>query len=308
MHRLFTAAVAAAALFSAFALPAAAAQLTPLPKPAESFDSGSLHVDRYGSGAHSIVIIPGLSCGPWTFGEQIAHFSPMYSVYAITLAGFDGRPAVKDSASFSRFSDDFTAMLAAHHIVKPVVIGHSLGGTLSLYLGEHHSDLLAGIIATDGLPVFPTVAMATPAQRQAVAAQAAAFATMTPEQQEKYELQFMQTIGTADASLAPAMAKLAVKSDGAAVGAWIKEDISSDLRPELKNITVPVMEVMPYDAKSEQGKQYSQEQTLGFYRMLLTGTPKLEVTPIPDARHFAMIDQSAAYDAAVTQFLQHVWP
>ena len=40
-------------------------------------------------------------------------------------------------------------------IGKPVLVGHSLGGTLSLAFAAEHSELIAGVVAVDGLPVFP---------------------------------------------------------------------------------------------------------------------------------------------------------
>jgi pimeloyl-ACP methyl ester carboxylesterase len=36
----------------------------------------------------------------------------------------------------------------------------------------------------------------------------------------------------------------------------------------------------------------------------MTGTPKLEVAPIDNARHFAMLDQPQAVHAALRQFLK----
>jgi hypothetical protein len=62
----------------------------PLPAPARSFDSGSLHVDVYGApGRRALVFIPGLTCGPWEWAGEITQFSPSYTIYALTLTGFD---------------------------------------------------------------------------------------------------------------------------------------------------------------------------------------------------------------------------
>ncbi|SFC81203.1 alpha/beta fold hydrolase [Massilia yuzhufengensis] len=42
------------------------------------------------------------------------------------------------------------------------------------------------------------------------------------------------------------------------------------------------------------------------YRSLLAGTPKLEVEPIPKARHFAMFDQPELVADAVRRFLNRL--
>jgi pimeloyl-ACP methyl ester carboxylesterase len=133
-------------------------------------------------------------------------------------------------------------------------------------------------------------------------AASAQIAAQTPDQVKAYELNYMQTIGTVDAGIAPELATKCAQSDPKAIAAWIAADLSADLRPTLKNATLPLLELMPYAAPSE----YTQEQTLAFYQMLLAGAPSAKVVPITGARHFAMIDQPAAVDAAITQFLQSV--
>lgn len=286
-------------LFSALL---AAATLLPLPKPASSFDSGMLHVDVYGSGSQSIVFIPGLASGPWSWSEQIAHFSPSYTVYALTLPGFNGRrfDVAPGSDLLAAFSNDFWTLLATKKITRPIVIGHSLGGTLAIDLSEQHPERLRGAIALDGLPVFPALAMSTAAQRSAAATKmVASMAAQTHDQVAAYELGYMQKIGTIDPALAQPLAERSATSEPKAIAAWGAADLAADFRPMLKAATLPMLELMPYASPSP----YTQDQTLAFYRMLLAGAPNVTVVPIPGARHFAMVDQPGEVDAAITQFL-----
>ena len=114
----------------------AAASLLPLPKPDATFTSGSIHVSQFGNAGKPLIFIPGLSCGPWSWSEQIAKFSKDHTVYALTLTGFDGTTFQPAGDLFNTFEDDFWFMLETKHIVKPIVIGHSLGGTLAFALSE----------------------------------------------------------------------------------------------------------------------------------------------------------------------------
>ncbi len=163
----FASALALIALW--FAAPAGAS-VTPLPQPSSSFTSGSLHVDVYGApGKQALVFVPGLTCGPWEWSGEIARFANTYTIYALTLPGFDGTAPVQGPL-FKTVSADFWAMLASHNIVMPIVVGHSLGGTLAIMLAEQHSDRIRGVIAVDGLPVFPGTENQSAAQRAAAAA------------------------------------------------------------------------------------------------------------------------------------------
>ena len=279
---------------------AAEKTLPQLPQPNATFESGTLHVDRYGVTGKPIVFIPGLSSGPWSWAEQIARFSKTNVVYALTLPGFDGRAAVSRTDLFDAFAADFWKLLADRNIDKPVVVGHSLGGTLSFFLAEQHPQALRGIVALDGLPIFPTMAQVPDSDLPAKAAAIAKpIATQTHAQLLAYDMNFMQSIGTAEPSFVAPGAEREARSEPTAVAAWLQEDLSHDLRPQLSRITIPALELMPYAAPSP----YTEDQTLAFYRGLTAGAPDLQVVPIDGARHFAMLDKPQAVDAAITQFL-----
>ena len=302
MNRLSRALLAAAlSIATLFTIaPASASTLAPLPTAVRSFDAGSLHVDVYGNGAQALIFIPGLSSGPWSWSEQIAHFSSSYTIYSLTLTGFDGRPFVASPDLFAIFSSDFWAMLDAQKISRPVVIGHSLGGTLSIALAEQHPERLRGAIALDGLPVYPLLAQASDAERVAQAQKmSASIANDSHDQLLAYDIKYMKA-ASVDQTLAQTLAENSAKSDPKAVAAWGAADVSADLRPQLKAATTPILELMPYSKPSP----YTEDQTQAFYAMLFAGAPNAKVVPIDGARHFAMIDQPAAVDAAITQFLR----
>ena len=284
----------------------AAEPFSPTPTPAESFDVGTIHVDEFGSGKQALVLIPGLSCGPWEWYGTIEKFSPEFSLYVITLPGFDGRAATKEKPLFTVFARDFWAMLDQRKIKNPVVIGHSLGGTLAIALAEVHSERLAGIVAVDGLPVFPMAAYATPQQREAMANQMAGmYDTLSQADMVASEKNIKSTMGTNKPELVEPTAKLEARSDPKAVAAWTREDLTSDLRPGLTKITCPFWEVMPYDPNG--GSPYSQEQTVAFYKSILAGARKATVVMDSPSAHFVMLDQPEKFYKTIETCLDSVY-
>lgn len=301
----FSRALCATALcfFALVPLRATATTLVPLPQPAESFDVGILHIDRYGRGTNTIIFIPGLACGPWEWAREIRAFSQHNTVYALTLSGFDGHAYTISGDPFAAFSRDFWTLLNTRKIAQPVIVGHSLGGTLAIALAEQHSDRLGGILALDGLPVFPALAQADAAAREKAAKGASAqIAAETSEQVLAYEKTYMQQIGTLDVTLVDPTAALEARSDPAGIGAWIGADLATDLRPDLAQITIPLVELMPY----AQPSPYTQAQTFAFYQSLIAGAPHGSVVVITNARHFAMLDQPQAVDDAIAALLNQV--
>jgi pimeloyl-ACP methyl ester carboxylesterase len=276
--------------------------------PTSSFDVGTLHVEEYGAGSQTLVLIPGLSCGPWVWYGTIARFAPKYHIFAITLPGFDGRPATDKRPLFATVKSDFWKMLESRKIEKPIVIGHSLGGTLTIALAEEHPERLSGIVAVDGLPVFPMFAEATADQRKLLAAgMMAGYGKLTIPEQLANARQFMSSIGTNKPELVEPASQLESRGDPRAVGAWMIEDLTQDLRADLKKITVPMLEVMPYNpADNQPPAGYSEDRLASFYGSLLAGVADVKIVPISPSRHFVMLDQPEGFYAVVGEFLGRV--
>lgn len=287
-------------------LPARAAPAALPPAEAQT-DVGSLHVLRFSHAGDPVIFLPGLATGPWEWADLIRRLSPRYSVYAVALPGFDGRPAATPPL-FERATRDFWSLLDAQRIARPVVVGHSLGGTLALLLGEPHPERLRGIVALDGLPILPGMERVSAEQRSGIAAQTAAqIAGESHQQLLDYEKRYMNSAGgVLDASLAATLAELEATSDPAAVAQWLREDLTSDTRGDLAKISVPVLEIVPYNAPdlANAPVKYSEDEKAAYYRTLLAGVPHLQVVTVSPARHFAMYDQPDRLFTLVDAFLR----
>jgi pimeloyl-ACP methyl ester carboxylesterase len=291
------------------AMPARAESVpSPAAVPLQSFDAGSLHVDRFGKGDHTVVLIPGLACGRWVWDREIAKLSPNHSVYAITLPGFDGRPGIKEESLFTAFKRDFWEMLKTQKIEKPVVIGHSLGGTMAIALGEEHSERLSGIIAADGMPVFPSFANVTPEQRKTAAKQMAGnFETMSKDDLFNAMKSYMSMVGTNKPELIELAARQMARSDPKAIAAWTQEDTAIDLRPNLTRLTAPFLVIVPYDPSEEkQDGMSTAKQKSDLYKEILKGAPQARVTSVSPSLHFMMLDQPDAFEKTVSEFLSSI--
>lgn len=294
MKRLIIASVLAASTLW-FSAPASASIPPPLPAANASFTQGSLHVDVYGTpGKPAMIFIPGLTCGPWEWAGEIERFSPDYTIYALTLPGFDGQPAIQGDL-FQTVSADFWKLLQTRHIENPIVIGHSLGGTLAIMLAEQHSDWLRAVVAVDGLPIFPGMDNMTPAQRDAAAQRfTSMMSRQTPQQFENSEKTYVLPALMSSAADIEVVAPLVAKSDPEAAGAWAAQDVRTDLRAQLGRIAVPLLEIEPGSALT------------AYYKSLLSGDATAQVVPIENSRHFVMYDQPQALHAAIARFLSEI--
>jgi len=298
-HRAFVALLLA--LFAS--APAFAAVPPPMPAASATFDVGSIHVQQFGSGPKSLIFIPGLTCGPWEWSGEIGRLASRYTVYALTLPGFDGQPSVA-APLFPRVTGDIWTLIAQRHIEKPVVIGHSLGGTTGFMLATQHPERLGGVIALDGLPIYPTDVFSTPDKVAAMADAAAAKMAAIPQAEfAAYEKSgSIPYLVTAPADV-DAISALTGKSDPKAAAQWFKEDLELDLRPQLVAATVPILLLAPYDAALEGKYLPNAAAKQAFYAGIVKNAPQASVVVIPNARHFAMYDQPKATSDAIDAFL-----
>ncbi len=272
---------------------------------------GTLKVERYGLGDPAVILIPGLACGSWVWKDEIRALAPAHTVYAVTLAGFDGQPPATGPL-LDEADGSLLKLIQTEQLDRPVLVGHSMGGFLALRFGEQHAGLVRGIVAVDGLPVFPSLANMPPDSRAAAAAQiAAGLRTASPAQFAHYQARAIVQMVT-DPVKAAAVAKLVARSNPAATATYLQGMLSDDLRPNLAGLTVPTLEIAPVPTKpasfeppaaaseslAERAAQYK-----SFYSSLFAGAPNVKVQTILNSRHFVMIDQPAALQTAIASFL-----
>jgi len=274
------------------------------PAAVERFELKGMLVERHGNGARALVLVPGLSSGSWAWGQTVRDFAPTHSVYVVTLPGFDGRPAV-DGDPFDTSRAALAELIASRKLAKPVVVGHSLGATLALALAQETPQLVGGVVAIDGLPVFPRTEQMAPEQRAQLAQQTRQrMAALAGPAFAAQQLQYMRAIGMVDMGKADDAARLSARSDPRAVADYTAALLARDLRPGLGRISAPTLLLVPYyapDAPLLNGISAAEKQA--YYRDLMDGTPRLDVEIIDKARHFAMIDQPEAVAAAIRRFL-----
>lgn len=276
----------------------ALALLTPVCSAAARFESGALQVEQVSDNGPAIIFIPGLASGPWTWADTVTRLRGKHSIYLLTLPGFDGRKPAP-GATLESLSRDLAAFIESRRLLRPVLVGHSLGGTLSLTFAVDHSSLIAGVVAVDGLPVFPGTEGMT-GDRSALAERVRAqFAGQSPEQFAQAQQVYMKRIGSVDEAIAMKLAASSSRSNIGATADFAAQVMALDLRPRLGAISVPVVEISPFNAPDFAAMGVDEDRKTAYYRMLLAGVAKLEVVSIPRARHFVMFDQPEQFAAAL---------
>ena len=272
--------------------------------PAERFEVGATLVERHGERGTPLILIPGLASGAWAWQETVRQLMPSHVMYVLTLPGFDGRPMVPGKG-LAAAQESVRELIVTRKLRQPVLVGHSLGGTLALALAARYPDLLGGVVSIDGLPLFPGTEDWPADKRSEIAAGIAN--QMKPGSQAMFaaqQQQYMRGIGVTDMARADELARLTSASDPLAVLQYMADALTLDLRAELPSITVPVLVMAPYFNPDAEQLQMTQAAKTEYYQALMKGTPKLTMISVAPARHFAMFDQPQLVNDAIALFLK----
>jgi pimeloyl-ACP methyl ester carboxylesterase len=274
--------------------------------PAGRFEIDGVLVEQFGkpgSGGRPLILVPGLASGGWVWQGTVRAFSGDHAVYVLTLPGFDGRPPAPANA-FASARAAIEKLIEQRHLDKPVIVGHSLGGTLALAVAEDKPAQLGGVVTIDGLPVMPGTEALPPLDRSRYAeGMKARMAGMNPAMFATQQQAYMRTIGVVDMGKADDIALLTGRSDPASIGQYAADVLALDLRPGLKDIAVPVLVIAPWFEPDGAQQGLSAAAKADYYRALMAGAPNVQVVTVAPARHFAMIDEPQQVNAAIRKYL-----
>jgi len=269
---------------------------------AAPFKSDRIAVEVKGSGP-DVVLIPGLSSSPRVWDTTVAAL-PGYRYHIVHVAGFDGLAAGANAKGpvVAPVAEEIARYAAEAHLNKPAIVGHSMGGTLAMMVAARHPEIPSRVMVVDMLPFLGALFAgpnATPEQLAKVAEQVkAGIATSTGEARRARTEQTIAGMVKTEA-MRPVAIGHSLASDQAVSAEAMANLITTDLRPELPKIKVPmtVLWVVPT------GAPLTKEQLAGFYKLSFAGVPQAVLTYVPDSAHFIMWDNPAVFRAELKAFL-----
>jgi pimeloyl-ACP methyl ester carboxylesterase len=270
---------------------------------AAPFHSDRISVETRGKGP-DVVLIPGLSSSPKVWEGAVAAV-PGYRYHLVHVAGFDGAPAGANASGpvVAPVAEEIARYIKESHLNRPAIVGHSLGGTWAMMIGARHPELASRLMVVDMMPYLGAMFAAPGAAPDAVTHVAEQIRTgIATSKGDARRASVEQTVAgmvkTESLRAGPVAQSLA--SDPVVSGQAMYEIITTDLRPELRNIKVPmtVLWVVPG------GAPVTEAQLDQFYHMSYANAPQAVLKNIPDSYHFIMLDQPAVFAAELKAFLK----
>ncbi len=246
-----------------------------------------------------LVFIPGLASSRATWKVEADRLKGRYRVHLIQIAGFAGESARANAAGevFVPTAEALDTYLAEQHLTPATVIGHSLGGTMALYLAEHHGDHLKKILIVDALPFYSVLMGGPTATVDSIRPVAERIRASTQPSPNMDRIVAGMVTSPENRTLISGWSTV---SDHGAVNRAMADDLELDMRTGLATIATPITLLYPdyAPAGSPPGA------TDGLYGQAYAAAPHKTLVRIDNSLHFIMLDQPAAFETALDAFLK----
>ncbi|NBB64473.1 alpha/beta fold hydrolase [Pseudomonas sp. ODNR1LW] len=277
------------------------------------FASDRIHVRVDGDmDGRDIILIPGLSSSPEIWQGTVDHLTAQdgvgWRVHRIHVQGFAGAPAEGNAQGdapapvAAPVAEEIARYIRENNLSKPVVVGHSMGGTIGLMLAARHPDSVGKLVVVDMIPFMGAMFGAPGTTAESVKPVAdQIYAAQANSPREDYVAQATTAINgmiNTESRREEALEDMRT-SDQKVSAAAFRELVTTDLRPELAKITAPteVIYVKFNDPRM------TPAITDSIYQMSYAGLPGVALKRIDDSAHFIMFDQPQAFYGQLDAFL-----
>ncbi len=302
MNRLLAALLVLPAAACATTAPSPEAGSAGIESRRPAFASERLGVEVIGSGP-DVVLIPGLSSSPDVWRSTVEAV-PGYRYHLVHVAGFAGRPAGANASGpvVEPVAGEIARYIREAGLKKPAIVGHSLGGSWAMMVAARNPGLVSRVMVVDMMPflgaMFGGPAATIESVRPIADQMRTGIATSAGDARRK---QVEQTIAgmVRTEALRPQIVEHSLASDSAASGQAMYDLVTSDLRPDVAKIKVPLTVLYVRPA----GAPVTDAQMEQYYAMSYSGAPQAVLKRIPDSYHFIMLDSPEAFRSELKAFL-----
>jgi pimeloyl-ACP methyl ester carboxylesterase len=246
-----------------------------------------------------VILIPGFSCSGDVWKETVDHLKDKYQCHVLTLAGYAGKPAI-DSPVLKTVRDEIIKYVKQQHLNKPIVIGHSLGSFMALWISSTAPELFGKLICVDGMPFYSALndpnANADSLKNNPALNAAAVIKSFDRQDDPGFIDMAAKALAwqVADTGRARQIATWQYQSNKRTLGLTLIELATTDLRKDIASISSPVLVL---------GSIYfTKEKSYELIGQQFKNLPSV-IIHVADSKHFIMYDQPQWFYKEIDLFL-----
>jgi pimeloyl-ACP methyl ester carboxylesterase len=253
-----------------------------------------------------LVFIPGLNSGSDTFTQTCEAFVKQHRCVLLHLPGFAGQKPVSLQKGFlSPMKDEIISLLREKKLSQVTLVGHSLGGLLSLMIALDAPELVDKIVIVDSLPFFPAIQnpLLTTEQAKPMAEQ------MRQQMNAQTDADFFKNASMSATGMSNQTSRYTQliqwgqKSDRATTTLAMYELMTTDLRASVAKINKPVMVLGAWAAYKNYGS--TKESTQQIFSTQYAQLKNVDIHMSETGYHFLTWDDNDWVNQHIQNFLKH---
>ncbi len=251
----------------------------------------SFAVEKIGSG-NPVLFIPGLISPGEVWRPLAEQLSKNYECHVFTLPGYAGQPALPEGPYLDRFRDEILRYIDENELAEVQLVGHSIGGFLSMLIAMEDQKPIQQLVIVDALPFFAKTFNPNAQDGfDEVAAEQymSSFANITDPEQKEYRLQAARFM-TKQEDYWDRMTDWALKSDLKTEAYSSHEMFGTDIREKIKSIQIPMTVIAAFDDNPNY-PMFTKEGVKEIYQEQYKNAPDARLIIAENSRHFIMLDQ-----------------
>ena len=232
-----------------------------------------IHSLEFGSGEEQVVLLHGLSGSAVWWRRNVPALAKRYRVVLPELVGFGRSPAAKRLPPVDETADLLDDWMGAMQLERVHLVGHSMGGQISIHLAARHPSRLDRLVLVDaaGIP-----------------------RPLTPRNAIRFAMEVGPLWRWGDPRFLPTIVRDALNAGPRTVVGAIGHILRDDVRPLLARITAPTLVVW--------GERDNLVPLLHAGEMR-DQIPHAQLAVLRGAGHNPMVDRAADFNRLLLRFL-----
>lgn len=265
----------------------------------------SFNIEIRGKGK-PIILIPGLASSGKVWEETTNTLEKNFECHILTLSGFANQKAISvENGYLPIIENEIIKYIQNELKEKPILIGHSLGGFLSLSIASSKPKLLEKIIIVDSYP-FMSLAYNPNATVENVLPQAKMMKEMmlsTSDSLFIHQQEMTMPTMIQDSINIKLAIEWSKQSDRKTMAQAMYELMTTDLRNNIENVKIPILVFGSWYA----GKDYgiTKETVKANYKNQFLKADNCEIKIAETAKHFIMWDEPKWFINSVEAFINY---
>lgn len=258
-------------------------------EPKEVYEQDSFTVEVYGTG-QPMYLIPGLASSGDVWEGTVNRFKDQYECHVFTLAGFAQKPATGKTPFLDTMNKEISNYIASRG--PGILVGHSLGGVLTLTIAAENNQLVQKGVIVDAYPFLAALMQPGVTEqtvrfpRQMLIQQMNQMNSAAFRDRQRNTLQTM----VSDEENLETVLEWSMQSNRTTIINAMGDIMQTDLRDDVDGIKAPILVMLAGNISGNSQGPVSQSQILQTARSQYEQLEQKTLKVADKAKHFIMLD------------------